>query len=83
MEANYDFSQGKRGAVVKSNKEKITIRLDPEVLAWFREQVTGGGNYQALINDALKEHIKQQGESLDDRIRRIFREEMQAAQKVA
>lgn len=83
MEANYDFSQGKRGAVVKSNKEKITIRLDPEVLTWFREQVTGGGNYQALINDALKEHIKQQGESLDDRIRRIFREEMQAALKVA
>lgn len=83
MEANYDFSQGKRGAVVKSNKEKITIRLDPEVLAWFREQVAGGGNYQALINDALKEHIKQQGESLDDRIRRIFREEMQAALKVA
>ena len=83
MEANYDFSQGKRGAVVSSNKEKITIRLEPEILAWFREQVAGGGNYQVLINDALKAHIRQQGESLDDRIRRIFREEMQVAQKVA
>ncbi|TXH67238.1 MAG: CopG family transcriptional regulator [Thiothrix sp.] len=83
MDDNYDFSQAQRGAIAKINKEKITIRLDPEVLAWFRDQVAGGGNYQALINEALKEHIKLQGESLDDRIRRIFREEMQAAQKVA
>lgn len=83
MEDNYDFSQGIRGAVAKTNKEKITIRLDPDILTWFREQVKGGGNYQALINEALKEHIKQQAESLDDRIRRIIREEMKMAQQVA
>ena len=76
MKDNYDFSQGKRGAIAKTNKEKITIRLDPDVMEWFRNEVQGGGSYQALINDALKAHIKQQGEPLEDTLRRIIREEM-------
>lgn len=63
MKEQYDFSGGKRGAVIKTNKEKITIRLDPDVVDWFRKRVEGGGNYQSLINEALKAHIKQQGES--------------------
>ena len=46
MKDHYDFSNGKRGAVAKTNKEKITIRLDPEVIDWFRAQVKGGGSYQ-------------------------------------
>jgi uncharacterized protein (DUF4415 family) len=35
------------------------IRLDTEILEWFREQAhaAGGGNYQTLINQALREHI--------------------------
>jgi uncharacterized protein (DUF4415 family) len=56
MEAEYDFSQGKRGAIdpAPSGKTRITIRLDDEILAWFRQQVhsMGGGNYQTLINEA-------------------------------
>jgi len=76
MKDNYDFSQGKRGAVAKTNKEKITIRLDSDVMKWFRDQVKGGGSYQALINEALKAHIKQQGEPLEDTLRRIIREEL-------
>ena len=62
MQAEYDFSQGKRGAIdpTPPGKTRITIRLDDEVLAWFREQVhiTGGGNYQTLINEALCQHIR-------------------------
>jgi uncharacterized protein (DUF4415 family) len=40
METEYDFSKGKRGAIdpMPSGKTRITIRLDDEVLAWFREQ---------------------------------------------
>ncbi|TXH78779.1 MAG: hypothetical protein E6Q85_01140 [Thiothrix sp.] len=49
MKDHYDFSQGKRGAVAKTTKEKITIRLDPEIIDWFKAQVEGGGNYQSLI----------------------------------
>ncbi|MBJ6611992.1 MAG: BrnA antitoxin family protein [Candidatus Thiothrix moscowensis] len=81
MKEQYDFSGGKRGAVIKTNKEKITIRLDPDVVDWFRKQVEGGGNYQSLINEALKAHIKQQGESLETTLRRVIREEIKAEQQ--
>ena len=80
MEETYDFSQGKRGAIesVPSGKTRITIRLDDDILAWFREQVhlSGGGNYQTLINDALRQNIEQQREPLEATLRRVLREEL-------
>jgi hypothetical protein len=76
MKDNYDFSGGERGAVIKTNKEKITIRLDPIIIQWFRDQVKGGGNYQTLINEVLRIHIEQQGESMEDIFRRVIREEI-------
>jgi BrnA antitoxin of type II toxin-antitoxin system len=60
MREEYDFSGGHRGPIIKTCKEQITIRLDPEVIQWFREQVDGGGNYQALINDVLSAHVQSQ-----------------------
>jgi uncharacterized protein (DUF4415 family) len=82
MEPSYDFSQGKRGAVdpIPAGKTRITIRLDDDILDWFREQVTiaGGGNYQTQINEVLRQHIQHQNsESLEDTLRRVFREEVQ------
>lgn len=80
MEAEYDFSQGKRGAIepALTGKTRITIRLDDEILAWFREQVhqAGGGNYQTLINQALRQHIQQSRDSLEETLRRVIREEI-------
>jgi uncharacterized protein (DUF4415 family) len=79
MSEEYDFSKGKRGPVVlvPQGKTRITIRLDDDVLGWFRAQVhaAGGGNYQTLINRALREHIKQSREPLEEILRRILREE--------
>jgi uncharacterized protein (DUF4415 family) len=81
METEYDFSQGKRGAIepTVTGKTRITIRLDDEVLAWFRDQVqtVGGGNYQTLINDALREYIQQCREPLEETLRRVLREELE------
>jgi uncharacterized protein (DUF4415 family) len=81
MEDEYDFSQGKRGAIEPTlpGKTRITIRLDDDVLAWFREQVhlAGGGNYQTLINDALRQYIQQQREPLEETLRRVLREELE------
>jgi uncharacterized protein (DUF4415 family) len=61
MKREYDFSKGRRGAVVRpeAGMTRITIRLDNKVLDHFRELVheMGGGDYQTLINDALREHI--------------------------
>jgi uncharacterized protein (DUF4415 family) len=81
MKNEYDFSKGKRGAVEPTppGKTRITIRLDNEVIDWFREQVesAGGGNYQSLINEALREHISRSEEPLEDTLRRVIREELQ------
>jgi uncharacterized protein (DUF4415 family) len=81
MKREYDFSKGKRGPVipVDPGKTRITIRLDNEVLDHFREQVhrAGGGNYQTLINEALREHIQRGG--IEDAVRRAVREELQEA----
>ena len=78
-----DFSKGKRGAVVKPgpNKERITIRLDADVIAHFKRLVNeaGGGNYQTLINDALREHIRAHDHSLEDTLRKVIREELKKA----
>jgi len=85
MEAEYDFSQGKRGAIepISSGKTRITIRLDDEVLAWFRDQVhlAGGGNYQTLINEALRQYIQQNHEPLEETLRRVVREELKRIEK--
>ena len=61
MKEEYDFSQAKRGPVapVPPGKTRITILLDDDLLHWFKNQVhaVGGGNYQSLINLALREFV--------------------------
>ncbi|PWB79969.1 MAG: CopG family transcriptional regulator [Candidatus Methylomirabilota bacterium] len=82
MKAQYDFRKGKRGAVVRvpRGKTRITIRLDDDVLEWFRAQAeeAGGGNYQTLINEALKEYVERRHEPLEVILRRVVREELRA-----
>ena len=83
MKNEYDFSKAKRGSVVKlpRGKSRITIRLDDEVLTWFRKQVdeAGGGNYQTLINAVLHKHIEQAEEPIEKVLRRVIREEIRRA----
>ena len=80
MKKEYDFAKGKRGAVVPvaRGKTRITIRLDKEVIDWFRQQVhaAGGGSYQTLINNALREYARRRPESLESTIRRVLRQEL-------
>jgi len=80
-----DFSRAKRTAQVpvlariqaeNSGKERITIRLDADILAWFRAHVSGGGNYQSMINGALRSHIEAQDGVLERTLRRVLREEL-------
>ena len=84
MRKHYDFSKAKRGPVVAvpKGKTRITIRLDDDVLAWFREQVhaTGGGNYQTLINDALRSFMEGRKRPLELVLRRVVRQELRRAQ---
>lgn len=83
MKREYDFSKAKRGPVmpVPKGKTRITIRLDEDVIDWFRIRVekAGGGNYQSLINDALRQHIAHAREPLEEILRRVVREEIRRA----
>jgi uncharacterized protein (DUF4415 family) len=83
MNDEYDFSTAKRGPVVKapSGKTRITIRIDDDVIAWFKDQVNlaGGGNYQTLMNQALREFIESKKEPLEAILRRVIREEMRTS----
>lgn len=81
----YDFEPADQGAVISSspNKTRITIRLDTDILDWFRNRVheAGGGNYQTLINDALRVYIQQQDGALAHTLRQVIREELKAFNK--
>ncbi len=81
MKKNYDFSQGKRGPVIPPdpNKIRITIRLDADILDYFKALVerAGGGNYQSLINQALRDHIEQGPKKLEETLRKVLREELE------
>ncbi len=83
MRKEYDFTQGKRGPVAPllPGKTRITIRLDSEIINWFRDQVNqkGGGNYQTMINDALRSYIQRQDDLLEETLRRVIREELRGA----
>jgi uncharacterized protein (DUF4415 family) len=78
MQEEYDFTKGARGPVVPitNGKTRITIRIDDDILEWFRNQVEqqGGGNYQTMINAALRAYINQH--TLEDMLRRVVREEL-------
>jgi uncharacterized protein (DUF4415 family) len=80
MKKEYDFKNGRRGAVLRvpPGKTRVTIRLDDDVLDWFRERVdnAGGGNYQSLINEALRTFMQQKQESLEATLRRVIRDEI-------
>jgi hypothetical protein len=78
MRRNYDFSKAKRGAVlpVPAGKTRITIRIDDDILDWFRKRVheAGGGNYQTMMNRALREYVEHQSEPLEETLRRVLEE---------
>jgi uncharacterized protein (DUF4415 family) len=76
-----DFRQGMRGPVIppEPGKTRITIRIDTDVLDWFRERVSeaGGGSYQSEINQALRAYMRSQdGTDLESTLRRVIREEL-------
>jgi uncharacterized protein (DUF4415 family) len=83
MKKEYDFSKARRGPTVPATpgKTRITIRLDNDIIEHFQDIVdrAGGGNYQTLINDALREHIR--GARLESLVRKAVREEVKAARE--
>ena len=86
MRKEYDFSKGKRGAVIPSpGKTRITIMLDDEVIEQFRVKAEAQGiGYQTMINAALREVLlSEKGRDVENRpltiaiLRKVLREELQ------
>jgi hypothetical protein len=80
MRKEYNFTRGKRGAVIRipPGKTRIAIRIDDDILDAFRAQVHagGGGSYQSVINRALREHLESGEETLKETLRSVVREEL-------
>ncbi|MGA6972951.1 MAG: BrnA antitoxin family protein [Candidatus Binatus sp.] len=82
MKREYDLSKARRGPVVRLPPEKvrITIRLDRDIVDHFREIVRTAhrGNYQTLINEALREHIERPdlAKQVGAEVRSILRKEL-------
>lgn len=85
MREEYDFSKGKRGLVLERdpNKVRITIRLDADIVEHFKNIVVeaGGGNYQTIINQVLRNHLsKPSSRPLTEKgLRKILREELKSS----
>ena len=69
-------AEGKAAFSAAFKKQKINITLDPDVLAWFKEQA-GGRGYQTLINATLRDAM--QAKTIEETLRRIIREELHLA----
>ena len=87
MRKEYDFSKGKRGAVIASSgKTRITIMLDDDVIEFFRAEAEEQGvGYQTMINTALRAVAGEaKGRPADKRpltvavLRKVLREELHA-----
>ncbi len=82
MRDEYDFSQGRRGAVVPhEGKTRITIWIDTEVLDWFRAHAEQEGRgYQTALNAALRQYTQQDTRPVHELVRDVIREELRALQ---
>jgi uncharacterized protein (DUF4415 family) len=81
MKKEYDFSKAKRGALIPTpGKTRITIRIDTDILDWFRERIrkAHGGSYQTDINDALRAFINSKDGHAEELLRRVIKEELAA-----
>ncbi|WP_394753877.1 BrnA antitoxin family protein [Crenothrix sp.] len=82
MKDEYDFSNGVRGAVIDaSGKTRITIFLDDDILAAFKERAAQSGKgYQTLINETLRGSLSPESAPLTvGTLRQILHEELRAA----
>jgi uncharacterized protein (DUF4415 family) len=86
MRKEYDFSKGKRVAVIPpQGKTSITIYLDDEILDQFREQAEMAGmGYQTLINEVLKKYLQSPSDQplTQEDLRRILREELSVRSQI-
>jgi uncharacterized protein (DUF4415 family) len=85
MLKEYDFSKGKRRAVIpQKGKTRITIFIDTDILEWFRDQAEREGRgYQTEINRALRNYTKQDRRPIQDIVKEVVRKELRVLKKAS
>lgn len=53
-----DWNEARRGLFYRPIKQQITLRLDADVVDWFKRNAPGGRGYQTEINRALRQHVR-------------------------
>ena len=79
MRAEYDFSKGKRGAVVpQKGKTRISIFIDNSILDEFRARAQKAGTgYQTMMNDALRRYLSEADQPVTEKtLRQVLRQEL-------
>jgi hypothetical protein len=79
MKPEYDFSKGKRGAVVvQKGKTRISIFIDNAILDEFRARAEKAGiGYQTMMNDALRKYLSETDQPVTEKtLRQVLRQEM-------
>lgn len=79
MKAEYDFSKGKRGAVIpQKGKTRISIFIDNSILEAFRARAENAGTgYQTMMNDALRRYLSEADQPVTEKtLRQVLRQEM-------
>ena len=86
MRDEYDFSKGKRGAVISDpRKTRITIYIDTDVLEAFRRRAEKAGTgYQTMMNEALKNYLAAADQPVSEKVlRNVLRQEIAEYSKAA
>ena len=69
MRKEYDFSNAVRGKFYHPNKIQKTIRLDEDIIAYFKEMSEKKKiGYQTLINSALRDSIEHPAGMVDKKL---------------
>ena len=63
----HDWSGARRGLFFRPVKQQLTLRIDADVIAWFKRHTPHGEGYQTRINRALREYVEQHTPTPSDR----------------
>jgi len=62
-----DWSGARRGLFFRTIKQQLTLRIDADVIAWFKSHTPNGEGYQTRVNRALRAYVEQHTHASSDR----------------
>ncbi len=62
-----DWSGAQRGLFFRPVKQQLTLRIDADVIAWFKSHTPNGHGYQTSMNRALREYVEQHADAPSSR----------------